>query len=189
MNGSLGVALSQRMASLTLQRIGDLALANARRNNAEILTGRSILDLKETLPAGRPALVIAAGPSLHRKSYVRDIVEHGFNGTIIATESSMSWCLRNGLVPDVVATVDPHPSRIVRWFGDPTLGVEEVARHDYYARQDLDPAFGADQLGVNRELLRLVDQYGPRMKLAISSSASEAVVRRAKQAGMELYWW
>jgi 6-hydroxymethylpterin diphosphokinase MptE-like len=172
-----------------LQRIGSLALANAKRNHSEILAGRSILDLRKTFPDGRPALVIAAGPSLHRKHYAREIAQHGFGGTIIATESSMSWCLRNGLVPDLVVTVDPHPSRIVRWFGDPMLGVDEIGRDDYFARQDLDPAFRADQLGINRELLRLVDQYGPRMKLAIASSASEAVVCRAKQAGMELYWW
>lgn len=185
----LGIALSERMAALTLKRIGDAALANLHRNQEEIKAGRSLLDLREAFPDEGRTLVIAAGPSIHRNDCARAIAQSDFEGHIVATESSMSWCLRNGIVPDVVVTVDPHPDRIVRWFGDPELGEERIEGDDYFTRQEMDPAFRVDQLRANEELLRLVDKHGPKMRLAIASSASEAVVRRAKEAGMELYWW
>jgi hypothetical protein len=101
----------------------------------------------------------------------------------------MSWCLRNGVVPDLVVTLDPHATRIVRWFGDPTLNDEALQRDDYYARQDMDPRFRDEQLKTNEELLALVDEFGSSMRIAISSSASEAVATRVVQSGMEPYWW
>lgn len=101
----------------------------------------------------------------------------------------MAWCLTNGIVPDLVVTVDPHPHRIVRWFGDPALDAAALARDDYFARQDMDPAFRRDQLQRNRELIDLIDRYASRMRICVSSSASQAVVRRAGEAGMTIYWW
>lgn len=183
--------LSSRMAELTLARIGPEALENARRNQSEVVVGRSILELPGSLgpDADSAALVIAAGPSIHRVDTVAMIRESGFKGLKIATESSMAWCLRNGIVPDVVVTVDPHPDRIVRWFGDPELTQEHIDRDDYYSRQEMDPEFCREQLRVNAQLIDLVNRHGPRIKIAMSTSASQAVVRRAKEAGMEIFWW
>jgi hypothetical protein len=189
-NQSLAQRIAARMDQLTLDRIGGAALANARANATEARAGASILALRDTsLAEGDAALVIAAGPSLHRQDTARRIKESGFRGTLIATESAMSWCLRNGIVPNLVVTVDPHPERIVRWFGDPALDETSIARDDYYARQDMDPQFRFNQLEVNRELLALVDRHGPAMRIAISSSASQAVVRRCREARIPSYWW
>jgi hypothetical protein len=87
-----------------------------------------------------------------------------------------------------VVTIDPHASRIVRWFGDPQLNQQQLEQDDYFSRQDLDESF-SDQLKVNEEILELVNQYGPRMRIALSSSASPAVVQRARESGMQIYWW
>ena len=178
------------MAQYTLDRIGGQALENARANQADAQRGLSILALRDTdLAQGNAALVIAAGPSLHRQDTARQINESGFSGTIIATESAMAWCLRNGIVPHLVVTVDPHPERIVRWFGDPQLDAAAIERDDYYSRQDMDPNFRFNQLGVNRELLELVNRFGEQMRICVSSSASQSVVRRCKDARMPMYWW
>ncbi|MGP0091094.1 MAG: 6-hydroxymethylpterin diphosphokinase MptE-like protein [Xanthobacteraceae bacterium] len=187
---SLPEQIAARMAQYTVDRIGGQALENARANQVDARHGASILALRDTeLAQGDTALVIAAGPSLHRQDTARQIKESGYGGTIIATESAMAWCLRNGIVPHLVVTVDPHPERIVRWFGAPALDESAIERDDYYSRQDMDPKFRFNQLDVNRELLALVDRHGKQMRICVSSSASQAVVRRCKEAGMPMYWW
>ncbi|MBI3001778.1 MAG: DUF115 domain-containing protein, partial [Deltaproteobacteria bacterium] len=188
--GILGRQIAAKLDGITLEKVTDAGFANARVNASRIAGGRSILALQETpLIEGKDALVIAAGPSLHRRDTARLIRESEFKGVIVATESAMAWCLRHGIVPDLVVTLDPHAHRIVRWFGDPDLTKDALARDDYFARQDMDPEFCEDQLRFNGEVLDLVNRYGPRIRIAVASSASEAVVKRAADSGMDVYWW
>ncbi len=188
--GALGRRLSQMMEKLTLDRIGDLGLANAEANLPDIRAGKSILDLADGKLArtGR-ALVIAAGPSVHRYDTAKMILDSGFGGAVVTTESAMPWCLRNGIRPDLVLTVDPHAERIVRWFGDPTLTRERVEGDDYFTRQEMDPEFRSDQLEFNDKLLRLINENAGGIPIAVSSSASPAVVARACESGMDIHWW
>jgi hypothetical protein len=187
---SLGRAISASLGPITLSKVSEVGFANARANASRIASGQNIAALRRTpLARGRDALVIAAGPSLHRFETAPIIRESTFRGTIIATDSSMSWCLRNGIVPDLVVTLDPDATRIIRWFGDPLLDDEALRRDDYHARQDMDPRFREEQLESNAELLSLVDEYGPSIRIAISSSASEAVAKRVEQSRMASYWW
>src|SRR5690606_6699257 len=132
--------------------------------------------------------VIAAGPSLRRLDPIKAIAARGYRGAIIVTESAIAYCLKAGDVPDLIVSVDPHPTRNVRWFGDPALDERAIKDDDYYRRQDMDPAF-ADEVLHNRELLSLLARYGRSMRIALSTSASEAVVRRATEVGMEIFWW
>jgi hypothetical protein len=188
--GAVGRRIASVLQEVTLEKVAAVGLENARRNQPLIARGKSIDALVGAqVGRGDAALVVAAGPSIHRHDQGRLLKASRFEGALIATESSLSWCLRQELVPDLVVTLDPHAERIVRWFGDPTLDEQALQRDDYYARQDMDPRFARDQLANNRELLALVDRWGPRLKIAISSSASEAVVRRAHEAGMDVYWW
>jgi hypothetical protein len=188
--GHLGQALSSMMSDLTAQRIGQMSLDNAEKNLPFIKEGESILSLRETeLMAGNSALVIAAGPSIHRYDTARMIKESGFDGTIITTESAMTWCLKNGIKPDLVVTVDPHSDRIVRWFGDPNLTEEALAADDYFERQEMDPDLARDQVAFNEKALSLINQHGPEMRIAVSSSASDAVVDRIRDTGMQAVWW
>jgi hypothetical protein len=126
---------------------------------------------------------------LHRHNAAQFLKENTFAGKLIVAESSMAWCFRNGIRPDLVVTLDPHPTRIVRWFGDPDLNQEKLQADDYYARQDLDPHFQSQALERNRQLVELIDRNGRGLPIAVASCASEAVVRRAEQAGMDVYWW
>jgi hypothetical protein len=90
-------------------------------------------------------------------------------------------------VPHVVVSVDPHPERIVRWFGDP--GLIEVPIDDYFRRQEVEPIDRDNELSANRALVDLVDVHGPKIKVAAATSAAPTVVERCRQARMELYWW
>lgn len=188
-SGELGQQLVGQMSEITNARITEQGLANAELNKPFIAEGQSIKALRDqVLGEGDSAIVIAAGPSVKRQNGAPLIKQSGYSGAIIATESAMLYCLRNGIVPDLVVTIDPHSTRIVRWFGDPNLTSEHLEQDDYFSRQDLDESF-ANQLKANEEILQLVNQYGSQMRIALSSSASPAVVERAQQSGMQIYWW
>jgi hypothetical protein len=187
--GGLARKLLDHMEQITQDRHGNLALANARANLARKGDGQSLAALREQpVGDGDRALVIAAGPSIRRQNTLRKVVENGFEGAIIATESAMRGCLLNGIIPDLVVTLDPHVTRIVRWFGDPALSESALADDDYFRRQEQDEAF-ASEMRANEEILRLLDEYGSGIKIALASSASDAVVSRVIDCGMDIYWW
>jgi len=188
--GTLGRRIASALEGITREKVTETGFANAVVNGPLIAAGAGILALEDTLlMEGEDALVIAAGPSLHRFDTARIIKESGFKGVIVATESAMAWCLRHDILPHLVVTLDPHPHRIVRWFGDPELTEEALVHDDYFARQDMDPKFWEDQLRFNRELLGLINKFGPDIRIAVASSASPAVVGRIRESGMAAYWW
>ena len=144
----LGQQFVSQMANFTRDRIQDDALENARNNLTAIRNGNSIKKLLGlTMGAGDKAIILAAGPSLKRNNVAEQLLQSDYDGAIIATESSMLYCLRNGIIPHLVVTVDPHPKRIVRWFGDPQLTEADLKADDYFQRQDLDASF-ADAMRV-----------------------------------------
>jgi hypothetical protein len=188
--GHLGRALVADMERLTWQRFGKEWLANIARND-EVLKryGRSISELRRRgLGSGDGAIVIAAGPSIRRRNPAPQIAAAGFGGAIVVTESAMPYCLRNGILPDLMVTLDPHATRIVRWFGDPHLDEHRISEDDYFRRQDMDPAL-ADEIRVNRELVELMNLHGKDLRVALSTTASRAVVDRIIEIGMDVYWW
>ena len=188
--GTLGRKIASSLEGVTLHKVREAGFRNAELNADRIAAGRSIMELRSTpLADGDAALVIAAGPSLHRTNVAATLKATKFAGTVIATESAMAYCFRNDIVPDMIVTLDPHAERIVRWFGDPTLTPERLAQDDYFSRQDMDPAIAANQLRINSELLDLVNRYGSRMYAAVCSSASPAVAQRVEESGMKAYWW
>lgn len=187
--GDVCLRLLSRMDQMTWDRIGEESVENAQRNRAVLDKGRSIAALRgQQLGNDDSATVIAAGPSVKRQDPLSAIKQAKYDGAIVATDSAIYYCLRNGVVPDLVVTLDPHPTRIVRWFGDTSLGRDSLDGDDYFRRQDMDEAF-SNELKVNEEILRLLDRYGKQMKIALSTSASEAVVTRAIETGMDIYWW
>jgi hypothetical protein len=177
------------MERITWDRHGEMALANIRRNASFANEGQSIAALRGAqLAYGDSAVIVAAGPSMQRFQHTKVLKELNYRGTVIATESAIATCLRQGIVPHLVVSLDPHPSRIVRWLGDPSLNETSIQGDDYYRRQDMDPAF-ANELAHNRTLLALLDEYGSQIKIALSTSASQAVVDRVRAIGMQIYWW
>jgi hypothetical protein len=182
----LGRRIAEALEAATFERVAAVGLANAERNRPRI--ARSVLELAETpLGSGDSALVVGAGPSLARRRSLERLRQSGWTGTVVAADGALGACLRARVVPHVVVSVDPHPERIVRWFGDPRLAAPSA--DDYFRRQEMDAVHRHDEVGANRALVELVDAYGPKIKVAVATSAAPAVVERCEQAGMELYWW
>jgi len=169
--------LQTRIAELGLAYHGETILENSRRNARHIRR-----TLRDVAADPRPCLVVSAGPSLYRERILSRI--QPFNGNIIAADGAYIQCLRAGIVPDWVVTIDPHPTRIVRWFGDPHF--EENSKHDdYFARQDLDVDFRKNSVRQNEENIEEVDRHPCR--LVIATSAPENVV--ARTAHFDRYWF
>ncbi len=133
-------------------------------------------------------IVISAGPSVHRKRSIHRILENGYTGTVIAVDGAYIACLRNGLIPDFVVTLDPHTTRVVRWFGDPDF--EENSRHDdYFQRQDLDVEFRKNSIEQNRQNIELANEHGSRTRALVATTAPANVAQRIDEAGFDAYWW
>jgi hypothetical protein len=176
-----------RIGEIGKQRHSEHILAHARHNSAHIRKPLSALEM----PAGakaRSAIVISAGPSVQRKGSIRRIREAEYPGTVIAVDGAYVACLRDGLIPDYVVTLDPHPTRVVRWFGDHDF--EESSRHDdYFRRQDLDVEFRKNSLEHNRRNIEWVNQHGSRSRALVATTAPRNVVQRIEEAGFDAYWW
>lgn len=190
-HGALGRRIAANLEAVTLHKVREAGFRNAEANRQRIVEGQSVLALRDTpLGRGDSAIVLAAGPSLHRATALDDLRAAVASGVpLIATESAMAYCFRNDLVPDLIVTLDPHSERIVRWFGDPLLTRERLERDDYFQRQDMDPAFTTNQLESNARLVGLVNEHGSKIRAAIASSASPMVADRVYSAGMAPYWW
>jgi hypothetical protein len=187
--GSLLLEIVRDMPRMTRERTQQLAIDNARRNRPFIERGSSLKDLRNLkVGEGEHAIVVAAGPSAKRLDPAGLIKQAGYRGAVVVTESALFQCLKHDLVPDLVVSVDPHPMRIVRWFGDPNLSQAGLEADDYFRRQDLDSSF-ANEMAHNREVLSLMDRHGSRLRIALASSASMDVVERVHQIGMQVYWW
>lgn len=177
----------QIIARQTLEKTAEVGWENAQKNLPYIR--KTILDLPLEASIRNPdsAIIVSAGPSLHRRHPAPALLASKFTGPIVAADGALGYCLRNGLVPGYVVTVDPHPTRIIRWFGDPSLAQRRA--DDYFQRQDLDPALNRQEKARNQELIDLVNQHGKSIKAIISTSVNRELTLRCLKAGLELYWW
>lgn len=176
----------QQIAENTLRLRAPAGIENARHNLAYIQ--RSVLDLRADLDViGRTAVVVAAGPSLRRQKIIPRLKALPTRPLVVCCDGALATCLRDGVVPDVVVSVDPDPHRIVRWFGDPKLN--ERPEDDYFRRQDLDVEFRENEQSLNQEVIELVNRYGPRIRAALSTSAAPDVTQRCVESGMRVFWW
>ena len=173
--------------SIGLQWHADAIVENSKWNRQFI--SKSIKDVPK--PQGdkaASAIVISAGPSLYKNNILARIKESGYRGSIIAIDGSYVRCIKAGLKPDYVLTLDPHPTRIVRWFGDPDFE-QNLQGDDYFSRQDLDIAFRTNSIEENRRNIALVDRHGKGAKLIICSAAPRNVVERTRSVAFDAYWW
>jgi len=148
---------------------------------------RSISDLPD-VKNNEKAVVISAGPSLHRRKTIDLLEKSNFDGVVVTIDGAYVKCLKSGIIPDYVLTLDPHPKRVVRWFGDPFFEKNQ-ADDDYFARQDLDVDFRKNSIEQNLNNIELVNRYASKSKLIIASTAPSSVVERVMEAGFEMFWW
>jgi len=133
-------------------------------------------------------IVISAGPSVHNRNSIKRIKESGYGGTIIAVDGSYIASLKMGLIPDFVMSLDPHPTRMVRWFGDHEFE-KNSANDDYFARQDLDVEFRKNTIEQNKRHIAIVNEYGRQTKALVASSVPRNVVQRLEESKFDMYWW
>ena len=180
--------LVQNMQNLTAIKSIDIAIKNTK-NNLEF-PGQSILDLPKIIPNEKlhSAIVVGAGPSLHINNSIKKIIKSNYTGLIICSDGAFPHCLRNGLIPDIVVTLAPHPTRIVRWFGDTNLNQENKLKDDYFRRQDLDPYLGEEEINKNNELIKTINKLGSKITVAMATCVDTRVTRRCEEANMNIYW-
>lgn len=179
--------LAEEITFIGLKWHADAIVENSKRNRQFIL--KSIKNVPK--PQGKKAasaIVISAGPSLYKNNILARIKDSGYQGCIIAIDGSYVRCIKSALEPDYVLTLDPHPTRMVRWFGDPDFE-KNLEGDDYFSRQDLDVAFRTNSIEENRRNIALVDQYGKNQKLIICSTAPQNVVERTRAVDFDAYWW
>ena len=162
-------------------------IEHARANQTDVK--KSIKDLPPLKGAkAASAIIISAGPSVHKRNSIKRIKAANFSGTIICADGAYIACLKAGLIPDFVLTLDPHPTRIVRWFGDHDFE-KHTENDDYFARQDLDVEFRKNTIEQNKKHIELVNKHGSLTKAIVASSAPRNVVTRLKEARFDMYWW
>lgn len=179
--------LAGEITSIGLNWHADAIVENSKWNKQFI--SKSIKDVPK--PQGEKAasaIVISAGPSLYKNNILARIKDSGYRGSIIAIDGSYVRCIKAGIEPDYVLTLDPHPTRLVRWFGDPDFETN-LEGDDYFSRQDLDIAFRTNSIVENQRNIALVDQHGKDRKLIICSAAPRNVVERTRAVGFDAYWW
>lgn len=180
---TLGQQLASQLGQATFYKTAELGLRNARENQPFIK--KTVHDLPGSSTPS--AIVVCAGPSLHHRNSVATIRDSKYRGTLVGVDGSLSHCLRAGVIPEYVVTLDPHKDRIIRWFGDPDL--EKREEDDYFRRQDLDPAFAQNEIRKNRELIDLCNRHGKDIKLVIATCVDPGLTKRVVEAGFDLYWW
>jgi hypothetical protein len=175
------------ISGISLKLHQEKLLAHAEQNRQYSI--KSIKDLPLNIDGVcRSALVISAGPSLRKKNSIKKIKSSSFDGLIIAVDASLIACLKEGLIPDYVLTLDSHETRIVRWFGDPDIELNS-RNDDYFQRQDLDIDFRHNLIKSNKINIELINQYAPKIKAIVSSSSPKNVVSRLLAANFDTYWW
>ncbi len=176
-----------QIPTIGLKVHGERILEHALLNLEDL--SKTIKDLPALDPVkSRSAIIISAGPSTNRRNSIRRIKESKYRGTTIVTDGSYVACLKAGLIPDFMLTLDPHPTRMVRWVGDHEFE-KHIANDDYFTRQDLNIEFRKNSAQQNEEHIALVNQFGHLTKAIVASTAPRNLVRRLKEAQFDIYWW
>lgn len=91
----------------------------------EGMTLREIVVQDPPPPPDNRAIVIGRGPSLFKHNHLKLLAETKFHGTIIACDGVLIDCLREGLIPDYVLSIDGSP--VIKKYFDDSL-VERYAK-------------------------------------------------------------
>lgn len=88
----------------TIAFFGNFYAQNVIGNAKQILKSHTINQLSGMIPNDRPAIIIAAGPSL--KKNINDLKEAKGRALLIAVDTALKPLIAAGIVPDLFVTVD-----------------------------------------------------------------------------------
>ena len=181
--------IQKKMAGLTIRSLSKTIEKNVQNNFIYLNSGFSIKYLQnENFGKKKIAIIISAGPSLKRVDQTKILKKYKNKAIIIACDGSLYYLLRNNIIPDLVVTLDPDPTRIIRWFGVENLSLKTLKKDDYFRRQDLDTDF-KKEISVNNKILKLTKKFGEKLNVAVCTSSSSAVVKRLIKIKSKIYWW
>lgn len=165
-------------------------LRNSFRNAAHVRQ-----TIRDIAPDQRACLIVSAGPSLYREKILSRLIQALTGGrlswfnrqtpiTVVATDGAYIQCLKAGIAPDFVITLDPHPTRMVRWFGDPNFEAN-TSGDSYFSRTHADLRLSDNSVEENTKNIALVDAN--KSNLVICTTAPSNVVERTRQ--FRRYWF
>ena len=80
--------------------------------------GNEMIKVKN--PPRGSAIVIGRGPSLYKHKHLKILHDSGYEGLIAASDGALISCLEEGVIPDIVVTVDGSPV-IKKYFDHPLV--------------------------------------------------------------------
>jgi len=179
----------KKLEGTTYKSIVPTVLKNVKKNRKYLKYGKSIENLKGyKFNKGKVAVVVASGPSLRRYNQIEILKKYKNRLIIISADGALYYLLDNGIVPDLVITLDPHPTRIIRWFGDTKLTKSKIKKDDYFLRQDLETDF-RKEISSNKKNITLFNKFSKKINIAVCTSSSLAVVKRLVNSKSKIYWW
>lgn len=160
---------------------------NAKNYKARLDRVKKVGFLRGCL-AEKPTIIVSAGPSLVKERTLEELLLHdrdSFN--LVCIDASLIKLLKNGVIPDYCVVLDPHPTRMLRWFGDPNFS-EHMQDDDYFSRQDLDAEFRNTSLELNQENIQIVNKFGPSVSLIFSSCLAPSLYDRLIKINFKDYY-
>lgn len=106
------------VADQTFQLKEELWADNLAENMPVVRPGRDIRELPKL--NGSSTIVVGAGPSVDRHDHLRLLKEIGYGGAIVACDKALVPCLKAGVTPDIVISVDGAQA-ISKFFDDPVI--------------------------------------------------------------------
>jgi len=106
------------VANQTWQLKEELWADNLAKNIPVVRTGRDIKELPKINSSS--AVVVGAGPSIERHGHLKLLGESGYGGAIIACDKVLAPCLKVGVEPDIMISVDGAQA-ISKFFDDPII--------------------------------------------------------------------
>lgn len=110
--------VTQRIMLYSLSHLMPLWMANLAENFEDIRNGDNVEELPKH--KGEPAIVVAAGPSLWKHNHLHVLAETEWKHPIIICDRLLIPCLKEGLIPDIVANVDASPM-VKDFYDDPIV--------------------------------------------------------------------
>lgn len=182
--------LQNNLPSVTFNTIHKTTIKNAKENLKFLKKGKSIASLKNFHFNKKTniALVVSGGPSLRIKNKIKLIKKYQKKIIIISSDGSLFYLLENNIIPDLVVSLDPHPTRIIRWFGDEKLNKKSLQKDSYFRSQDIDVKF-KNEIKTNNKILFLTKKFGKQINIALCTSINQKITKRLIKIKSNIYWW
>ena len=182
--------IQKNLSSITSKSIKKIAFENARKNLKFLKKGKSIVYIKNYRFKKKTsnALIVSGGPSLREINHINLIKKNQKKIIIISTDGSLFFLLENNIIPDLIVSLDPHPTRIIRWFGDEKLNKKKLKEDNYFRSQDIDIKF-KNEVKVNQQILSLTKKNGAKFNIALCTSAPINVTKRLLKIKSKIFWW